>query len=447
MSFPTVTPGEDPTPCQLYEREIEVESLMDYPKLFIPQLYDKYSRKQFVDKEILRNEVDSKAQNIVGISEKIFQKYIEDFFNDKYIPCAVLPSKGRGNAIVPDFLLFDRINNIYLDIEIDEPYVWKENIITHFIGADFHRDFTVTRANWFILKFTEEQIIVNPLKAIEIIKETFSHIESLINGKEPNFLNFHPGFTSKAWTKKDCTRMMVENYRSTYLKKHIELSSESSIKKTLDSITPNEAINAWWKQLNVVWQRAITEAVFHNTFIAGFTPTEQEFKYLESLKEIKFIGATEWMIKRKLNSISFVLDTLKGIEQLAFLPALIKIDISHNAISDLRPITSLTNLEGLDADYNLIDDINCLEKLKNLRYLYLTNSRVHDISIIGSLPNLSTLTLKNTNVYDISPLFNLAKPYSVDLDGCRLKKSQVMRFKALYPNVKFHYDEHSLIEL
>lgn len=430
-----------------YNNQKEVESLMDYPKLFTPQLYDKFSRKEFVDKEILHHKVDSKAQNIVGISEKYFQKYIEDSFKDKYIPGAVLPSKGRGSAIVPDFLLFDRDNNIYLDIEIDEPYVWKENIITHFIGADFDRDFSVTQANWFILKFTEEQIIVNPLKAIKIIDETFSHIQKLSSGEQSNFSNYYPGFITKAWTKEDCTRMMVENYRSTYLKKQIDLNSKSSIEKTLDSIAPKSEINAWWEQLSIVWQQAITEAVFHKSFNPGFTPTEQEFKYLVSQKEIKFVGATEWMIERNLNSISFVLDTLKGIEQLAFLPSLKQLDISHNAITDLKPIATMVNLEGLNANYNLIDDISCLGTLKNLRYLYLTNSRVHDISIIGSLPKISNLTLQGTNVYDISPLFNLTKPYSVTLYECKLKKSQVERFHALFPDVIFYYDKHNLIEI
>jgi len=430
-----------------YNYQKEVESLKDYPKLFTPQLYDKFSRKEFVDKEVLLHKVDSKAQNIVGISEKYFQKYIEESFKEKYIPGAVLPSKYRGNAIVPDFLLFDRVNNIYLDIEIDEPYVWKENIITHFIGADFGRDFTVTQANWFILKFTEEQIITNPLKAIKIIEVTFSHIQALKYGMESNFSNSYPGFTSKAWTRDDCTRMMVEDYRSTYLIKHIELSSESSIKKTLDTITLNGEINSWWRQLNIVWQRAIIEAVFHKTFITGFTPTVQEFEYLESLKEIKFVGATEWMTKRNLNTISFVIDNLNGIEQLAFLPALKKIDISHNTISNLRPIAAITNLEGLNANYNLIDDINCIGTLKNLRYLYLTNCRVHDISIIASLPKISNLTLEGTNVYDISPLFNLATPYCITLYGCKLKKSQVERFQTLFPNVIFYFDKHNLIEL
>ena len=430
-----------------YNYQKEVESLMDYPKLFTPQLFDTVSRKEFIEKEILPHIVDPNAQNIVGISEKYFQEYIEESFKEKYIPGAVLPSKGRGNGIVPDFLLYDRNNNFYLDIEIDEPYVWKENIITHFIGADFDRDFNVTQANWFILKFTEEQVIINPRKAIKIICEVLSHIQALLSGKESNFSNNYHGFTSKAWTKEDCTRMMIENYRSTYLKKHIELNSESSIKKTLDNIVPKSSVNGWWGNLNIVWQRAITEAVFHKVFTQGFTPTEQEFKYLESLEEIKFVGATERMIERNLNSISFVMDSLKGIEQFAFLPALKQISIRHNAITDLSPLAKITNLEGIDADYNLIDDINCIGILKNLRYLYLTNCRLHDISIIGSLPKISNLTLQGTNVYDISPLFHLTKPYCITLSGCKLRRSQVERFHAIFPDVIFHYDKHNLIEL
>jgi hypothetical protein len=430
-----------------FNHQKKVESLMDYPKFFTPQLYDKSVRKEFVDKEILTHKVDAKAQNVVGISEKYFQNYIENVFKDKYIVGGVLPSKGNGNSIVPDFLLFDKLNNIYLDIEIDEPYVWKENIITHFIGADFDRDFIVTQANWFILKFTEEQIITNPLKAIEVIKDTFSHIQNLSSGEISNFCNTYDSFSIKAWSKEDCTRMMIDNYRETYLKKYLELKSESSIKKTLDSVTPRSDIFYWWQKLNDTWQRAISEAVFHQPFICGFIPSEQEFKYLLSLKELKFVGASDWMIGKNLNTISFVIDSLNGIEHLAFLPNLKQINISHNDISDLNPISAITNLEGLDANYNVLEDISCLGSLKNLRYLYLTGAKIHDISVIRKLNKISNLTLVNTNVYDIMPLFDLTKPYSISLYGCKLKKSQVVQFQILFPDVIFHYDKHKLIDL
>lgn len=81
------------------------------------------------------------------------------------------------------------------------------------------------------------------------------------------------------------------------------------------------------------------------------------------------------------------------------------IDLSNNRISDLSPLTGLTNLEELDLSDNevgFIDDLSTLKSLKNLN-------------------------ISNNYVNDISPLFELGNLEYADLSGNTIDSDQIMK--------------------
>ena len=79
-------------------------------------------------------------------------------------------------------------------------------------------------------------------------------------------------------------------------------------------------------------------------------------------------------------------------------------DINHNSISDLSPLSGLTQLAGLDLEGNQISDISPLAGLTNLLILELGNNNISDISALAGLTNLRNVTLWENNISDISPL-------------------------------------------
>ena len=79
-------------------------------------------------------------------------------------------------------------------------------------------------------------------------------------------------------------------------------------------------------------------------------------------------------------------------------------NVNSNTVSNLQPLSGLTNLISLRLQNNNISDISALSTLKNLTQLYLYNNNISDISALSTLKNLHTLWLYNNNISDISTL-------------------------------------------
>ena len=89
--------------------------------------------------------------------------------------------------------------------------------------------------------------------------------------------------------------------------------------------------------------------------------------------------------------------------------------INSNTVSNLQPLSGLTNLTGLDLQNNNISDISALSALKNLIQLELNNNNISDISALLTLKNLHTLYLHSNNISDISALSTLKNLHTLYL--------------------------------
>ena len=76
--------------------------------------------------------------------------------------------------------------------------------------------------------------------------------------------------------------------------------------------------------------------------------------------------------------------------------------INSNSVSDLSPLSGLTNLNYLVLDSNNISDISAVAGLTNLESLSLWNNSISDISAVAGLTNLTSLSLDNNSISDIS---------------------------------------------
>ena len=84
-----------------------------------------------------------------------------------------------------------------------------------------------------------------------------------------------------------------------------------------------------------------------------------------------------------------------------------KRSVNSNSVSDLSPISGLTNLTELWLQRNNISDLSALAGLTHLRWLSLGDNNVTDISPLVGLINLTGLFLHHNNISDISPLAGL----------------------------------------
>jgi len=120
----------------------------------------------------------------------------------------------------PDMVLFDKQLNLYIDVEIDEPYDGFYRYPTHNYRAedDFKqdniRDLFFTESGWVVIRFTEKQVHKQPNECIDHIKNVINSIYS----KE--FSKTAKCELENQWDENLCTQLQLNNYREKYLEIH-----------------------------------------------------------------------------------------------------------------------------------------------------------------------------------------------------------------------------------
>ncbi|WP_282123606.1 hypothetical protein [Algibacter mikhailovii] len=156
--------------------------------------------------------------NRKGFKEEEFYGAIKRHFSKNFevIDNAMLAIGTGTNPYEPDIAMVSKSDkNIYIDIEIDEPYAGVTRKLTHCYPEDVNRDNYFVDRGWFVIRFSEYQIhhqikecLFQIAKVVSVIDANYkvgrlSAYKSLI--KEPNW------DTSKArfWES--------INYRESYL--------------------------------------------------------------------------------------------------------------------------------------------------------------------------------------------------------------------------------------
>jgi len=159
-----------------------------------------------------------------GISESKFKTYLEKFFtrnkNIKLYDDRLLVISENTKPYEPDFSLIDETTgnlNMFIDIEIDEPYDVYTREPIHFIGIDYQRNQFFTKRGWIVIRFSERQIIKNPLACCKYIANVIRNINAdyLINNE---LLAVDSLLPEEFWSKEKADQYAKTNYRESYLK-------------------------------------------------------------------------------------------------------------------------------------------------------------------------------------------------------------------------------------
>jgi len=143
------------------------------------------------------------------------------------------------------------------------------------------------------------------------------------------------------------------------------------------------------------------------------------------VKGIQNLAGLEYCVY--LCELELFSNNLSDLSPLSSLTNLQRLDLKFNNISDLSPLSSLTNLEVLSLKINNISDLSPLAGLTNLEYLDLGNNNISDISPMSGLTNLEYLSLVMNNISDLSPLVEnsgLGSGDEIYLEGNNLDLSE-----------------------
>lgn len=117
----------------------------------------------------------------------------------------------------PDIVLFDKKINLYIDIEIDEPYDGYYRYPTHFIDPEVEikqdniRDLFFTESGWVVIRFTEKQVHCQAFECIDFIRNV---VNSLYNG---NIIKESSCGKESQWDYNQSIQWQKIYYRENYL--------------------------------------------------------------------------------------------------------------------------------------------------------------------------------------------------------------------------------------
>lgn len=155
----------------------------------------------------------SKAQR--GRAEPEFYEYLKRYFPGKIHTGLTLAIPGYDYPYTPDFAYIDSQTNLHIDIEIDEPYVYRSGEPTHYLGSvkDENRNQFFLNKGWMVIRFCEEQVARWPdqccWKVIEVIAEVLGDKSVLDSSKQ--YTSTLP--TIRQWTKSEADTMARNKYR------------------------------------------------------------------------------------------------------------------------------------------------------------------------------------------------------------------------------------------
>jgi hypothetical protein len=159
-----------------------------------------------------------------GFKEEDFKKYIEKYFKESFqvFDDRFILVKNNPKPFEPDFTLIDEKNNIniFLDIEIDEPYEGLNDISkrrpTHYQQFDTNRNNAFKNRGWIVIRFAEIQVHQKPNSCCRFIADVLKSINPkyVVPASLSNIERLNP---IRQWTKEEAENWSLERYREKYL--------------------------------------------------------------------------------------------------------------------------------------------------------------------------------------------------------------------------------------
>jgi hypothetical protein len=174
-------------------------------------------------KELLQGQVrqpngTGEAQR--GVSEKLFGRYLVKYFPELVFGSVSFEIPGSDYRYSTDFCLGIEEVELWIDVEIDEPYEGRKKQPHHCLdtGKDEKRTQFFLEGNWVVIRFAEEQVVNNPLACCREIAQVLGTLTGNYQYLTP-LLSVKPLEKVKRWTQAEALLMVKRKFRERYLAK------------------------------------------------------------------------------------------------------------------------------------------------------------------------------------------------------------------------------------
>lgn len=148
-----------------------------------------------------------------------------DFFNELKQHIADIEMTNNVHMVIPNFnkpyepdiVLFNKSQNLYIDIEIDEPYDGYYRYPTHYINPedefkqDNIRDLFFNESGWIVIRFTEKQVHCQAYECIDYINNVLHSLYNRAFTKDAKCV------AENQWDYNQCIQWQKAYYREKYL--------------------------------------------------------------------------------------------------------------------------------------------------------------------------------------------------------------------------------------
>lgn len=188
----------------IYEQKIEQRS---YPMSLLPSISD------LIEFTFAKNAKTKKK----GLAELIAYYHLDKAFGNRVFANAIVSI--AGHKYEPDFAYINKEKNIFIDIEIDEPYTASKKP-THYLDSlgksvDYERDSLFQKAGWYVFRFSEEQFYKQPNRCVKKIH----NLLKIIGGQLKNISETRTVVRTIRWSlpeKEDINSYVESNNRQRY---------------------------------------------------------------------------------------------------------------------------------------------------------------------------------------------------------------------------------------
>jgi Leucine-rich repeat (LRR) protein len=177
----------------------------------------------------------------------------------------------------------------------------------------------------------------------------------------------------------------------------------------------------------------------------AFIAAEKEAVKLEEEQVLQGQGGPEVLAKinkaKESGTTKLYLhgNEISDLTPLSGLTDLTTLSLHDNQITDLSPLAQLTNLTELQLYGNQVKDLAPLAGLTNLKMLFLSKNRIMDVTPLAGLTKLEELNLGKNNIIAVTPLAKLSKLNELRLEGNITSDAQRAMLQKVLPKCKITF--------
>ena len=248
------------------------------------------------------------------------------------------------------------------------------------------------QCKYLLMDVPIKQQFVDNIQSIDEASELLDHsleMEQLTEGVNPEIEFWAHCSNLQVWVENEYdTRLLHRNLAFPLLKKLSDLGDPMATRVFKEEIAKRFASG----------HHSVIQYLLEEHYLDYLTP--EEIKTMIEDLNSEMVDYVEYnqedigiIFDKRLDLSYSHLKSLSAIKDFEKLEGLESLDLSHNALRNVRKLKSLTNLRELNLAYNFIKDIEGIKYLVSLRELSLQGNRLREIRSFEHLIHLERLKL------------------------------------------------------